>query len=824
MRAIEKKYNNQPSFDKYEKGYTLIELAISIVVVGLLLAPAFGIYSLYIKDQRFKQTEFSLSQSQNAVGGFRSLYGRYPCPAAPNIPISDPAYGYEDCSLAPIAGNNAIVSDPDVLIGSLPFRELNMEERDSIDGEGARLLYAVTKSMTADTTFHEHNGAITLIDINGDMATTPDHSAHFVILSSNENNDGMYSRDGVLIGGCPVAPALENENCNGDTTFRLGLKRSDFDDRLVSNTPVGTTLWQYSVSDLDDIHLRSADNIALGVNNMVMLSSATPDAEIRLSSGGDAVIRATAGAFYSNFLCSGDGLDCFPSEAIAGSSATVGGLRCPSGPPQEYIVGIENGNVRCESELWFTCPAGQFLSGVNANGELICDTAPLPACAATTTNTRCGDNRPLGGAPDGGFSYAYSGECYNNPNLTPVDTGNIDTQYNGGGLASVRTWIGSNLNTAARWSANQVDCGASGSTDGLVRDTFRCSAGVWSGILHSIERKQSSTWGTFGPFYAGGGHQAETGVAYGPAVDPNNANDNHDCWCREDYRAIEEPCADGYTGDQVRIQKHYCPQTGTPHSWTTVYTGKNECSCAAGPVDVPKACYLHLGLNNWEVNDYVHTITHYKCVAGSAVVDYVENPNPANPATWGCTCPSAPGGVDPKIVVTQNCPAGTANSFPCDMDGDGINDDTCTNVKQLRRQDWHCPNGVGGAVNSVADKGRWNISWPAVPPCTCAPQPDDTREIDCSAHPGYGAQFHGKVQQKRVWLCPSAQWDVWQDVSNTCNACKVRKPAGGPSSTTPYKQGPVINQDDCTCFAPIGTCSEQASPNWDNYTGCSCTP
>ena len=78
-----------------DSGYTLIEFAIAIIIIGLILGPAASLYALYSKNQRIEQTTFAVQQSANAVGGFSSIYGRYPCPARLDAVRGDADYGYE---------------------------------------------------------------------------------------------------------------------------------------------------------------------------------------------------------------------------------------------------------------------------------------------------------------------------------------------------------------------------------------------------------------------------------------------------------------------------------------------------------------------------------------------------------------------------------------------------------------------------------------------------------------------------------------------------------------------------------------------------------
>jgi prepilin-type N-terminal cleavage/methylation domain-containing protein len=79
------------------RGFTLIEMAIVIMIIGLLVASLMPLYGLYQKQQEISNTEVNVTVAISAIGTFRSLHGRYPCPASLTQDRNDPLYGREDC-------------------------------------------------------------------------------------------------------------------------------------------------------------------------------------------------------------------------------------------------------------------------------------------------------------------------------------------------------------------------------------------------------------------------------------------------------------------------------------------------------------------------------------------------------------------------------------------------------------------------------------------------------------------------------------------------------------------------------------------------------
>lgn len=85
-------------------GYTLIELAIVLVAVGLMLSIGAGIYNVYLKQKEIKDTQLNVRVVSNALADFKGRNGRYPCPAPLNAPRTDPNYGRSQCDDPIIVG------------------------------------------------------------------------------------------------------------------------------------------------------------------------------------------------------------------------------------------------------------------------------------------------------------------------------------------------------------------------------------------------------------------------------------------------------------------------------------------------------------------------------------------------------------------------------------------------------------------------------------------------------------------------------------------------------------------------------------------------
>jgi prepilin-type N-terminal cleavage/methylation domain-containing protein len=129
-------------FKLYQKGFTLVEMAVVLVIVGLLLGGLIVPISAQVDIQGFKNTNSNLEDIKEALIGYAIINGRLPCPA------SSTSSGIED----PVGGGTCT----HLYDGFLPAVTLGITPTDSsgyaIDGWGGntsnRIRYAVTTSNT----------------------------------------------------------------------------------------------------------------------------------------------------------------------------------------------------------------------------------------------------------------------------------------------------------------------------------------------------------------------------------------------------------------------------------------------------------------------------------------------------------------------------------------------------------------------------------------------------------------------------------------------------------------------------------------------------
>ncbi|MCB1840503.1 MAG: type II secretion system protein, partial [Alphaproteobacteria bacterium] len=431
MRTKDK---NRKKGQKKQSGFTLIEMAIVMIIFGVVVVAGLKLYDNYQTQQKNVATGASISLSSRAITDYRARFGRYPCPAPLTAARGDPDYGREgDCNPNGLARDGVSVGDetpasdlgapwgkyangyyfersarmvdtdgngtpdtrPLVVRGAIPFRDLNLPEDYAYDGNDYRLDYAVTQRLAVQQTFNPQQGGISIVDTQTPPQSLLEvaDSGLFVVLSHGDDGAGAYSREGVLIQACPGGSNLEKENCDtsaAESKFVQVAQQSPnntnhFDDQLAFYSGTDDSLWEIAEADPADIILRQ--NGRVGVN-IKITSGVLPDDSMAVNG----VIRAV-NDYRAQQICDQNGNDCFIPDVIGGLRADGGGMECP---PGQYMDGISNAAPECQTIAAVTelrCPPGQIMIGMDSNGTLKC-TDP-PSLCDPEDRTICGETQTL---------------------------------------------------------------------------------------------------------------------------------------------------------------------------------------------------------------------------------------------------------------------------------------------------------------------------------------------------------------------------------------------------------------------------------------------
>lgn len=414
-----------------ESGYSLLQMAIALLVAGVIGGSLLSGYALYEKRLAIQTTEDKVKLAINALQKFKQLNGRLPCPASLGAPYGSAPYGMEtdcaDTSIAPgsvptqgsttAGGLDGVgiqtsvrvpaLTQPRVRYGMLPFRSLNMAEEDAYDAYGSRMVYVLTESMGVRLTANNNNGGIGIVDNKPipESVIQPPNSAIFAVFSPGPDRAGGYTKTGVV--PIPCGAGMDAQNCNGGAApiYRTALKSYSngaphYDDTINFFSELPDTYWVREEAAPDNIVDTSPDGVGVG--------TATPAVELDIanswSAGQTTVPQGTLRAstkVKADKICPqnsvGTDANCFETRNLAGdiTTGTPGteaapgdGMKCPTG---KYMNGIQGGKPICKDAEVRCNVATQILTGVTSAGAAICNYKPCPV----TVKSDCSENKSL---------------------------------------------------------------------------------------------------------------------------------------------------------------------------------------------------------------------------------------------------------------------------------------------------------------------------------------------------------------------------------------------------------------------------------------------
>lgn len=228
---------SKPVTHSNQKGFTLIEIAIVIIIAGILLAFLGDALTNYLKNNRIETTEYRLEQIKKSLSQYLSINGSYPCPASRNLAADAANFGQGQpatCTGAAPAGTNDVGA---VRIGAVPVRDLNLPDEYAADAWGNKFTYAVSENIANTTTpYDPADGRIVVLDSGGariiptaaGAVNDGNPGAHFVVVSHGESGAGGVSLNGAGVSVPCNAGALDGENCDhANRTFTITLVNSD---------------------------------------------------------------------------------------------------------------------------------------------------------------------------------------------------------------------------------------------------------------------------------------------------------------------------------------------------------------------------------------------------------------------------------------------------------------------------------------------------------------------------------------------------------------------------------------------------------------------
>ena len=197
--------------DRFDaRGFTLIEMAIAIFIIGLLVGSLLVPVSKQVEQRQRAATQVSLSELREALLGFALANGYLPCPAV------SATNGVEDRTAGVCTGGKRL--------GFIPWQTLGVAK---VDPWGNIFQYSVTPAFSSGTTAFSLSTTpdirIRTRDSSGTLTNlTNSNTVVAVVVSLGRNGYGATNDQAVvqaLPSTWPASFADENTNSSGTTIF-----------------------------------------------------------------------------------------------------------------------------------------------------------------------------------------------------------------------------------------------------------------------------------------------------------------------------------------------------------------------------------------------------------------------------------------------------------------------------------------------------------------------------------------------------------------------------------------------------------------------------
>lgn len=794
---------------KRQGGYTLIEMSVVVAVVGLLLASFISAYSIYIKTKSQQTTENNASLLKASLSNFLIQYGRYPCPARLDLPRTDPLYGMEtECdplvTTGPLTypavvtagtcanglcfenGLSTVDVDPSPVTfsmvtpkirrGAVPFRALGIPEDQSEDGYGNRFQYAVTENLAVTTSYVRMSGGVVVRNGSGAELTRADNRAHYIVFSSGPDRAGAYSRYGQLMNPCGTG--LDAENCNTSAANPLAIYRAaeyapantaaHFDDYVKFYSSVETPLWR--VSDASGFNI--SDLIDAALTGQIGIAQDNPATNATVDVAGE--VRADNGNAHAAEICDPAQANCIPLSKFGGDVedfkcepnkyvAAFGSPIIPDGAPGYDATLPASKFVKCNATSDIKCPAGEIMSGVNADGTLNC--TAVVACPAKS-DSLCST------------SYVVPAGLQGSTYTTPVI-----------GSSRQRTYICNTISGITMWRTQSTtgacNCTAVDEYVDTACNTWQ-GYGNWTGVVtqHHVHAcpANTDTW---------------TVVSNG-------------CVCEPTTQTQVVSCPSGLTGSRTRQRDWVC-SSATSGYWTAWSIVADNCVCTPNTQTQTLTCGAgYTGAIN-QHRDFTCPAASW----GAWVTDSNTCTCVPTSETRTIGCPAYyTGSIQQHRDWT--CSAGTGSWGPWIEDANSCSCSGSTQTQTLACTGAHMTGNRTEQRTYNCGTSSWGPWVETSNNCSCVADVE-TRAVACTP------PLVGSITEQRTYDCGTSSWGPWIEAANNCGAVAyswVSKTA----ATGPYG-APLSVAEGSSCSTP-GSSSACSAPagggQYWHYATCQC--
>lgn len=203
-------------------GFTLIEMAIVLVVIGLLLSGGIVAITPVVQGTKVSETKSKLDRVEQALVLHVIRYGCLPCPATPGTASTVATAGQASAGGTPYA-TGCQAGACDNTLGVVPWVNLEISESDAADGFGKRFTYALSPGLqsTDGMTRTPPSGyPAGTLDVNNIAGTAITSAAAYVLIS--HGSDGAFgygTQTGTRAAADTVGSVPQLENSDNDDDF-----------------------------------------------------------------------------------------------------------------------------------------------------------------------------------------------------------------------------------------------------------------------------------------------------------------------------------------------------------------------------------------------------------------------------------------------------------------------------------------------------------------------------------------------------------------------------------------------------------------------------
>lgn len=479
-------------------GFSLVELAILLLIFGGLAAASTMLGSKWIEGEEVQTTKKNLQTLEQAIDAYARTNQRLPCPAPEGLASDHADYG-RDTSTPNGLCSTATLTSGEAVKGVVPFKTLGIGKALAHDPWGNRYVYYVDRRITKEDSMSKEYpvnntviGDIVIEDLGGGQRT---NKAVYALVSMGKHDHGAMSREGVAqTRSGSSSKEQENADVNAagastspDKVLVQGLSSEMSDGSEFDDVVSYKLRSQIAASEINRIQNCTAQAV-----NWTVTTSTCGGSVAELADGESVVVSDTSGGVtgsvivtcnsgelvQNNLSCSGTPLNCsgtvnwtVDAACSANAAATLHGA----------TRAVTNSTAGRSGTATFICDDGTFT--LSPTPSAVCGNN----CPANTANWTVGGKNCT--AAHGVINHASSTTATDS---APVDTGNVSLTCTNGlisqsGAACSTTGCGAATLSWGSCTANVGGPQSNGFSTSLTNTaagytgtaTATCTMGAW---------------------------------------------------------------------------------------------------------------------------------------------------------------------------------------------------------------------------------------------------------------------------------------------------------------------------------------------------------